>query len=254
MAGRGQRLDGLAQAHLVAQDHPAAGEREPGAEGLIATQVDIAQPAVQRLGFDVGHHVVGEEAPDRIGGDAGRHELAEQRVVVGRPALEAGPRVGGRLASRLLQPGEAVLQPVLVRLAKQLLEPARRSQRGLAMRSTGEEPAEGVAGRTRGGQFRRQPYHQFVQQVGQPGGFPAQQVVAVERLQEAGRGAVGGIQLDPEPGLLRQIGAHPVGGCSQRPSGDLPDAVELGERCLVGQLSDRGVAGGQQWRKVQPAL
>ena len=112
---RGEGLDGLAEAHLVADDHPPLRQGEPGAERLVAAQGRRDEGQVKRLVADPFSHLGRKEAlsgflvraeagdvdEQAVVGDRAGEEVAPQRGRVGCPGRErrrdARPQAGGRL-------------------------------------------------------------------------------------------------------------------------------------------------------------
>lgn len=94
MREHGDGLDGLAEPHLVTEDHPALGQREPRAEGLVPTERDPPVRVVEPLRVHPVRDLGGQEP---LGGlDVGRApgDLGELAVVLRGPQLEVHPRLG----------------------------------------------------------------------------------------------------------------------------------------------------------------
>lgn len=94
MREHGDGLDGLAEPHLVTEDHPALGEREPRTERLVSAERDPPVGVVEPLRV---HPVrdLGRQEP-LSGLDVGRApgDLGELAVVLRGPQLEVHPRLG----------------------------------------------------------------------------------------------------------------------------------------------------------------
>jgi len=260
----GQRLDRLAQAHLVADDHPPLREGEPGAERLVAAQVDPAQRVVQRLALDPLHHLIGQVALGRLDGGRARHELAEEGVVVGGPPLEIRPRIGGTQSGDAFDLVDALRQSGRLCPLADLAQAADSVQGQLAVLAAGEQPDQRIARRTGGFKFGGQPSDQVEQVVADARGRLSQGVVTGQVLQQGGGGGIGGIQRDPEAHLLAgrpaQVvdrGDHGAGSgvADARDAaqfrlgqpGDVADALETG----VGQRCQGDPAGGRRPDRVQ---
>ena len=153
MRHRGDRLDRLAEAHLVAEDHPALRQREPGAEGLVAAQRHPPVCVVERLGADPFGHLVGKEALGRRRVGAATGDLGEQAVELGRAQLELDPRLG--LVGRTAQQVDRGLREQFRYAARRGLLGQRRDLRDGAQRPLlRRPPANRIRTRLRAGAAR----------------------------------------------------------------------------------------------------
>lgn len=87
----GDRLDRLAKAHLVADDHPPLDQREAGTEGLVAAKRHPGERLVELL---LVHPRDDLRRQETFGGgyvQAEIDDLAQQTVVVGGPVCEVAP-------------------------------------------------------------------------------------------------------------------------------------------------------------------
>ncbi len=213
----GDGLHRLAQAHLVAQDDAALGEREAGPERLVPAQRDRQQRLVERLRLHAVDQL-GGQVPGRGGDVAARGgDAVEQRVVRRGPAAEVLPDV---VRARGLgeQPDDA---------PRLLGEPRRprplddrgehRDRRGgptppLAPREQAARPARGDQRVGAHALVLRERGPHLVA-VARDGGVGL--VERVERLDERGRDRVRRREVDPEAQALAHGARHLLGGGEQ---------------------------------------
>ena len=92
VAKDGQRLNCLAQPHLIPDDHPTLNQRELGPELLIATERDDDLAQVQVHLADGGHDLFRKISLARLGLEVEADDLGEPGIVVGRSPREVRPR------------------------------------------------------------------------------------------------------------------------------------------------------------------
>lgn len=259
MGERGDGLHGLAEPHLVPEDHPLLRQREPRPEGLVATQGD-PQPRVvepQRP-----HPVRDPGGQEPLGGVPVRPaagQLRELAVVLGGPQLEVHPRPGRRLRRpqqihRDLP--EEQRQLLLLRLRDRRPHPGHGVERPPPRLLAAEQHPQPTPGRCGGGHQGPEPFVQPPARLHRPPCVRTGLDQPVQGDDQGGRGVVGGVHVDPYgDGLAHRVRDLPgrrqrlVGGV--RPdAGDQPQLVARG----AVDLPDGGEPGLFEGGEAQPPL
>lgn len=256
---RGDRLHGLPEPHLVAEDHPLLREREARTERLVAPQGD---PQMRIVEPQPAHPVRDPRRKEPLGGvlvgPRARH-LGEQAVVLGGPQLEVDPRREVRLRGpqqidRHLP--EQQRKPAIRRLRDHGPDRGDGSERRRTGLPPGEQHAQPRAGRSGLGEQRLQPPDE---PPGRVHGTPDVRTgldQSVQRHDQGGRGLVRRRHVDPDgdrvPDRVRDLarGGERLIGSLRTDAGDLAELVPIG----LMDLTDRRVVGLLDRAEAQAAL
>ncbi len=227
MGHRRDRLDRLAQPHLVAQHHAPLDEREPSAERLVTAQPQaLLEPGgVQPLGADPLDDV-GRQVPLGCGDVATEVDhLAQQPVVRRRAPFEVAPDLVGVGRADRAHVGHGPQQAVRLGGGQQRPHPRRRLVGARPVARAGEQPAHPsgagrcgdrpLDGELGGDAFGRR----LVGLAGVPHGAPHGQ-----RLQQPGHGRVLRIEVDAELQRVPRGLAQLLGGVDRLARRTLADA------------------------------
>ncbi|GAA3220281.1 hypothetical protein GCM10020256_26160 [Streptomyces thermocoprophilus] len=250
----GDGLHGLAESHLVAEQHPLLGEREPRPERLITAQGHQAVRVRQPLFPHPLGHLVGQKA---LGGGVGFvvGDLGEEAVVVGGTAFEVHP--GGEVVLGAAQQIDAGLGAPLryavgLRLLDERAEFRHGGQRPLPGLAAGEQhpPAPGGGAGVR--QQRGQPLRERGARLGRAPRLRSGLDEDVQRGDEGGAARFGPVGVEAYGDVLLR-GLRELPGRSEHLVGGAPaDARGLPQHVAPGAQHVLHGAEPARLQLVQP--